>query len=122
MSRLKAFVCFFLIVSFISLDLFAGPVDLKPEAPAFLSGVNFILTFLSANIQSQSIAFIAWIVSLSLIMQSLARGIAELLGLFANKTKTNIDNKLMMFFSDVARFLGTIIAWFGVGSLPKSLR
>jgi hypothetical protein len=115
-------MCFFLIVSFISFSLTAGPIDLKSEAPAFLKAVNFLLTFLSANIQSQSLAFVAWIVSLSLIIQAIARALAEFLGLFANKTKTNIDNKLMMFFSDVARILGTIIAWFGLGSLPKSLR
>ena len=49
------------------------------------------------------------------------RGLAELFGLFATKTATDYDDKLLLFFSSAAKIIGSILGWVGVG-YPKSLR
>lgn len=101
--------------------LIAGVLDVNSDAPALLKALNFILTFMSAHIQSQVAIFVTMFLSCMFALQLICRGLAELLGLFAEKTGTNIDNQMMMFFSTAALILGRVIGWFGVGNLPKSL-
>ena len=111
-----------LLVSLTSTMLCAGVLDVSPDAPVVLKVASYILTFLSASIQSQTLAFVAWLVTLMVVVQSVLKAVSELLGLFADKTKTEVDNKLIVVFSKIVKVLGKVIGWFAVGSLPKSLK
>jgi hypothetical protein len=115
---------FFLVLlnMFITFPILAGGIEITPDAPALLKIASYILSFLSANIQNQTALFVTWFLTMMLLVQTIFRALAELLGLFADKTSTDIDNKLMLAFSAVAKIAGTVIGWFGVGNLPKSLR
>lgn len=56
-----------------------------------------------------------------LALMLIFRGLAELFGLFALKTATDYDDKLLLFFSNAAKIIGSVLGWVGVG-YPKSLR
>jgi hypothetical protein len=110
-----------MIVSMSSVPLVAGVLGTDPDAPILIKTAEWLLGFMSKSIQSQAIAYTAWFVTIMVAVQGVARGIAELLGLFADKTKTNFDNKAMLWLSNVALWCGKIIGWFGVG-FPKSIK
>jgi len=61
------------------------------------------------------------IIGVMLALMLVSRGLAELLGLFASKTATNYDDKLLLILSKTAKFLGSILGWVGVG-YPKSIK
>jgi uncharacterized protein YhhL (DUF1145 family) len=61
------------------------------------------------------------IIGVMLAVMLVSRGLAELLGLFAEKTSTNYDDKMLMIFSKTAKFIGSILGWVGVG-YPKSIK
>ncbi len=102
-------------------DLFAGVLGLDPDAPILLKTAEWLLMFMSKSIQHQALAYVTWFVTIMVAIQGAARGIAELLGLFAMSTKTDVDNRIMNFMIDTAKWAGKVIGWFGVG-FPKSLK
>lgn len=120
---MKNYSILFVIVIFLSFDplCFAGVLDLDQEAPVLLKTASWLLTFSTGAIQTQWIAYTTWFVTLMIAIQGIARGLSELLSIFADKTETNFDNRLMTFFAGVARFCGKVIGWFGLG-YPKGLK
>lgn len=64
---------------------------------------------------------LAWGIGLLTSVMLICRGLAELLLLFADKTTTTIDNKILAFAQKAAEICAKILGWFGVG-YPKSLK
>ena len=113
---------FFVIISLLKVNpLLAGVLDLDQEAPVLLKTASWLLTFSTEAIKTQWIAYTTWFVTIMIAIQATARGLAELLSLFADKTATDIDNKAMMALSNVAKICGKIVGWFGIG-YPKGLK
>jgi len=91
------------------------------EAPQVFKYAEWLLGFLGLAIKSQAILYLTWFSTIVFGFMVLARALAEVLSLFADKTKTEIDNKAMAFFSKSADVCSRVVAWFGVG-YPKSLK
>jgi len=91
------------------------------EAPQLFKYAEWLLGFLGLAIKSQAALYLTWFSTIMFGVMVLARALAEVLSLFANKTKTEIDNKAMAFFSKTSEFAAKIVGWFGVG-YPKSLK
>jgi hypothetical protein len=91
------------------------------DAPQVLKYGEWLLGFLGLAIKSQAALYLTWFSTIMFGVMVLARAIAEVLSLFAEKTKTDVDNKAMAFFSKTADACARVVAWFGVG-YPKSLK
>lgn len=109
---MKSFILFFMI--FTSGICFADDSIFTDAAPFFL---RFIERFLSPL----ALGWISVIGSVCFGGMIMARALSEVLAIFADKTKTDLDNKAIIVLNKLFTFSSKLVGWFGVGYSKKLL-
>ena len=62
----------------------------------------------------------AWLFAILTGINTVFRGLSEMLGFIAKKTMTKTDDKIYVYVHSISLMTGTILGWFGVGK-PKMI-
>lgn len=87
----------------------------------FTDAAPFFLRFIERFLSPLAMGWVSVIGSVCFGIMVSARAISEVLALFADKTKTDIDNKAILVLNKLFTLSSKIVGWFGVG-YPKKLR
>lgn len=60
-----------------------------------------------------------WVIGLMTSFLMIARGFAELLALFVDKTITNVDNLVLSYTYKAIEFVATVLGWIGIGNFKR---
>ncbi len=104
----RVFVCIVLML-FSSIALSAGLTD---EAPEWLAFIMKMLSFMPGQIGSTIEGFIMAFAGVMFGVMAICRALSEV---FADKTKTTVDNKIGQTLGQIADWCARICGWFGLG-------